>query len=404
MLMKKPTEQIMPLIKGAHIATMHCGQKYKNRDDLLFMVFDAGTNVAGVFTQSLCPSAPVDHCREILPFGQARALVVNAGNANAFTGAVGAEAAKAVAAHAATVANCKAEEVYLASTGVIGEALNPAPILTALSNAVLEDGQDAWGKAAKAIMTTDTYPKYATRSLELDGYKININAIAKGSGMIAPNMATMLCFIVTDVSISVPILQSMLKKGVDKTFNNITVDSDTSTSDTILLFATGQAAGVERALADNEAELFYQALEDILQELALSVVKDGEGATHLIKITVVGAVSDSSAKKIAFSIANSPLVKTAIAGNDANWGRVVMAVGKAGEKADRDKLSIFFGPFRIANCGVVDSSYKEQDVAEYMKNYQIEIKVDIGLGQGCAIVWTCDFTEEYVKINADYRS
>lgn len=404
MLMKRPTELIMPLIKGAHIATMHCGSKYKNRDDLLFMVFDAGTNVAGVFTKSLCPSAPVDHCREILSFGQARALVVNAGNANAFTGAVGAEAAKAIATHAATIAGCKTEEVYLASTGVIGEALNAAPILNALSNAVLHDGKEAWDKAAKAIMTTDTYPKYATRNLELSGHKININAIAKGSGMIAPNMATMLCFIATDAAIAAPILQSMLTKAVDKTFNNITVDSDTSTSDTVLLFATGCAIDATPVLLENEADIFYQALEDLLQELALSVVKDGEGATHLIKIEVVGAVSDSSAKKIAFSIANSPLVKTAIAGNDANWGRVVMAVGKAGETAERDKLSIFFGPFRVANCGVIDASYKEQDVAEYMKNYQIEIKVDIGLGQGCATVWTCDFTEKYVQINADYRS
>lgn len=395
---------LLPSINGAKIATANCGSKYKQRDDLLFIVFEPGTKVAGVFTKSLCPSAPVDHCRAILPFGRARALVVNAGNANAFTGHKGAQATEAIARHVAELTESRIEEIFLASTGVIGECLIAEPIMAGISHAKFSDSPEQWQEAAKAIMTTDTYAKYATRSLKIDGANITLNAIAKGSGMIAPNMATMLCFIATDADIDSDILQSMLESAVDKSFNSITVDGDTSTSDTVLCFATGQAGGKITSAETSNAQHFQKALNDILHELALAIVKDGEGATHLIQVEVAGAVSDSSAKKIALAVANSPLVKTAIAGGDANWGRVVMAVGKAGEPADRDRLSIYFGPHMVAMAGSVYAKYNEAAASLYMRNYQIDIIIDIGLGHGSATIWTCDLTAQYVAINADYRS
>jgi glutamate N-acetyltransferase/amino-acid N-acetyltransferase len=390
------------------IATAEAGIKYKNRTDLLAMVFDEGTEVAGVFTRSKCPSAPVDLCRANLPGGSARILVVNSGNANAFTGKKGRATTEATAQAASSAAGCAASEVFLASTGVIGEPLDPAKFTHLLADLVKRADPTLWPEAGKAIMTTDTYPKYATQTVPLGDVLVTINGIAKGAGMIAPDMATMLSFVATDAPISARVLQELLSKGTAKTFNAVTVDSDTSTSDTLLLFATGAAArrGAPRIedVKDPRLAAFRRALNKILKNLALQVVRDGEGARKEVEITVTGARSARSAKKIALSIANSPLVKTAIAGEDANWGRVVMAVGKAGEPADRDRLSVFFGDIRVAHEGERDPAYSEADTSAYMKKDRIRVRADIGLGRGKATVWTCDLTKEYVAINGDYRS
>jgi glutamate N-acetyltransferase/amino-acid N-acetyltransferase len=398
----------MPPIEGVRIATAEAGIKYKNRTDLLAMVFDEGTEVAGVFTRSKCPSAPVDLCRANLPGGSARILVVNSGNANAFTGKKGRATTEATAQAASSAAGCAASEVLLASTGVIGEPLDPAKFTHLLADLVKRADPTLWPEAGKAIMTTDTYPKYATQTVPLGDVLVTINGIAKGAGMIAPDMATMLSFVATDAPISARVLQELLSKGTAKTFNAVTVDSDTSTSDTLLLFATGAAArrGAPRIedVKDPRLAAFRRALNKILKNLALQVVRDGEGARKEVEITVTGARSARSAKKIALSIANSPLVKTAIAGEDANWGRVVMAVGKAGEPADRDRLSVFFGDIRVAHEGERDPAYSEADTSAYMKKDRIRVRADIGLGRGKATVWTCDLTKEYVAINGDYRS
>jgi len=355
-----------------------------------------------------CPSAPVDFCRANLPHGTARAVVVNSGNANAFTGLKGRDATALTAKSAAAAAGCGENEVYLASTGVIGEPLDATKFSGVLDQMHKDATGDFWFEAAKAIMTTDTYPKVATRSAEIGGVKVTINGIAKGAGMIAPDMATMLSFVVTDADIAPAALQSLLSAGVDPTFNSMTVDSDTSTSDTLMLFATGAAAedGQARVESADDARLasFRAALNDLLKDLALQVVRDGEGATKMLEITVTGAESDAAAKKIALSIANSPLVKTAAAGEDANWGRIVMAVGKSGEMADRDRLAIWFGDVRVAVNGERDAVYSEQAATNVMKKQDIPVKVDIGLGNGTATVWTCDLTKEYVAINGDYRS
>lgn len=398
----------MPAIEGVRIATAEAGIKYKGRTDLMVMAFDPGTTVAGVFTRSKCPSAPVDFCRANLAAGTARVLVVNSGNANAFTGRKGREATALTGEAAAKAAGCGAGEVFLASTGVIGEPLDAGRFSHLLAGLVREAGPDQWTEAARAIMTTDTYPKVATATVRLGDADVTINGIAKGAGMIAPDMATMLSFVATDAPIAAPVLQDLLSCGVGKTFNSVTVDSDTSTSDTLLVFATGTAArrGAPRIEDAKDPRLapLRRALGRILKSLALQVVRDGEGARKQIEVTVTGAKSARSAKRVALAIANSPLVKTAVAGEDANWGRVVMAVGKAGEPADRDRLSIWFGNNRLAHEGERDPSYSEAATSAYMKRDDISIRADLGIGRGKATVWTCDLTKEYVAINGDYRS
>lgn len=390
------------------MATAAAGIKYKGRTDVLMMVFDEPAAVAGVFTKSRCPSAPVDFCRANLPAGVARAVVVNSGNANAFTGVKGKAATELTAKSAAEAVGCSESEVFLASTGVIGEPLDATKFAGVLGQMNTDATGDFWTEAAKAIMTTDTYPKVATRTAEIDGVTVTINGIAKGAGMIAPDMATMLSFVVTDADISAAALQDLLSAGVGPTFNSVTVDSDTSTSDTLMLFATGAARADGQMHVDNAEDpklsAFRDALNDVLKDLALQVVRDGEGARKMVEITVTGAESDVAAKRIALSIANSPLVKTAVAGEDANWGRVVMAVGKSGELADRDRLAIWFGHVRVAVNGERDPDYSEAEASAVMKHQDIPVKVDIGLGNGTATVWTCDLTKEYVEINGDYRS
>ncbi|MEP7452073.1 bifunctional glutamate N-acetyltransferase/amino-acid acetyltransferase ArgJ [Phyllobacterium sp. SB3] len=398
----------MPEIHGVRIATAEAGIKYKGRTDVVMMVFDKPAAVAGVFTRSKCPSAAVDFCRASLKGGSARAVIVNSGNANAFTGKKGRESTKLTAAAAAKAIGCKSGEVFLASTGVIGEPLDAGKFSHLLDGMAKDAVTGRWQDAASAIMTTDTFPKVATETVLLGGVPVTINGIAKGAGMIAPDMATMLSFVATDAPIAADVLQELLSKAVGKSFNSVTVDSDTSTSDTLLLFATGSAAERGAApvtkLKDKRLKPFVKALDNILKNLALQVVRDGEGARKMLEITVTGAKSDKSAKKIALSIANSPLVKTAAAGEDANWGRIVMAVGKAGEPADRDLLEIWFGGIRVAREGERDPDYSEAATSAYMKNEDIQIRVDIGLGKGKATVWTCDLTKEYVAINGDYRS
>jgi glutamate N-acetyltransferase/amino-acid N-acetyltransferase len=398
----------MPAIDGVRIATAEAGIKYRNRTDLLAMVFDEGTTAAGVFTRSKCPSAPVDFCRGNIGGGKARILVVNSGNANAFTGKKGRETTRLTAEAASRAAGCGSDAVYLASTGVIGEPL-PADRFSHLLEGMARQAEpDRWTEAAKAIMTTDTFPKVATATARLGDHSVTINGIAKGAGMIAPDMATMLSFVATDAAIAAPVLQSLLSTGVGPTFNAVTVDSDTSTSDTLMLFATGAAGrrGVAPIadIADPRIGAFRRALNRVLKSLALQVVRDGEGARKQVEVTVTGAKSARSAKRIALAIANSPLVKTAVAGEDANWGRVVMAVGKAGEPADRDRLAIWFGANRVAFEGERDPDYSETETSAYMKREEIAIRVDLGLGRGKATVWTCDLTKEYVAINGDYRS
>jgi glutamate N-acetyltransferase / amino-acid N-acetyltransferase len=404
-----PTEvPEMPAIAGVRLATAAAGIRYKNRTDVLLAMLDPGTTVAGVFTQSKCPSAPVEWCRAKLKGGNARVLVVNSGNANAFTGKTGKQSTALTAQIAAKAAGCKQDEVFLASTGVIGEPLD-ATKFNGVLDQLAEDAEPAnWMAAAQAIMTTDTFAKVATATVKLGKARVNICGMAKGAGMIAPDMATMLSFVFTDAPISAPALQALLKAGVEDTFNAVTIDGDTSTSDTLLAFATGAAADngapkISRA-SDPRLKAFVKAFNEVLADLAEQVARDGEGARKLIEIVVEGAKTKQSARRIAMSIANSPLVKTAVAGEDANWGRVVMAVGKAGEPADRDKLSISFNGIRVATRGARDPSYDEKEVSAAMKQPEIQIKVALGLGKGKDRVLTCDLTKEYVAINGDYRS
>ena len=395
----------LPVIDGVRLATAAAGIRYKGRTDVLLALFDKGTTVAGVFTKSKCPSAPVDWCRANLKRGQARALVVNSGNANAFTGKTGRAATALTAKIAAKAVGCKADEIFLASTGVIGEPL-PAEKFGGVMDVLVQGATPGrWDEAARAIMTTDTFPKGAAAIVRIDGKPVTICGIAKGAGMIAPDMATMLSFVVTDADIPAAVLQSLLSAGVGPTFNSVTVDSDTSTSDTLMLFATGAAEGQTPVTADDAAlDGFRAALNELLRDLALQVVRDGEGARKMVAITVEGAENDEAAKRIALSIANSPLVKTAVAGEDANWGRIVMAVGKSGEQADRDRLAIWFGDVRVAVDGERDPTYSEAAATAVMKREDIPVRVEIGLGNGRATVWTCDLTKEYVEINGDYRS
>jgi glutamate N-acetyltransferase/amino-acid N-acetyltransferase len=396
----------MPGISGVRLATAAAGIRYAGRTDVLLALFEPGTTVAGVFTRSKCPSAPVEWCRAHLKTGKPRALVVNSGNANAFTGKSGRDACKFTAQIAARAAGCKPGDVFLASTGVIGEPLKAEAFDGVMEGLVARALESDFLAAARAIMTTDTFPKVATATAKIGKTKVTINGIAKGAGMIAPDMATMLSFIFTDAAISAAALQGLLKDGVTDTLNAVTIDGDTSTSDTLMMFATGKAANVPRIAraADPRLKDFRKALHTVLANLSEQIARDGEGARKLVEIVVEGAVSKISARRIAMSIANSPLVKTAIAGEDANWGRVVMAVGKAGEPADRDRLSIWFGGIRVAHKGARDPNYDEANVSAAMKKPEISLKVALGLGKGRDRVLTCDLTKEYIAINGDYRS
>jgi glutamate N-acetyltransferase / amino-acid N-acetyltransferase len=402
----------LPEIDGVKFATAEAGMVYAGRTDVLLATFVAGTNVAGVFTRSKCPSAAVDWCRARLAGGAdrpaARALLVNSGNANAFTGHKGHQAVERSAELAAEAVGCRSDEVFLASTGVIGEPMDPEKFSTVLFDAAKRRTGGPWQAAAEAIMTTDTFAKGATAPVEWEGRSATITGIAKGSGMIAPDMATMLSFVFTDLEVSPQVMQAALEAAVKPSFNAITIDSDTSTSDTVLLFATGRATG--RGLPSLTTasgpgfDAFARSLAQVTFDLAMQVVRDGEGATKLVTIEVSGAASDQSAAIIAKSVANSPLVKTAIAGEDANWGRVVMAVGKAGEPADRDRLAIRFGSLKVARDGARVPGYDEAAASAYMKGNEISIAIDLGIGPGRFTAYTCDLTHGYIDINASYRS
>jgi glutamate N-acetyltransferase/amino-acid N-acetyltransferase len=392
-------------IAGVRLASAHCGIRYQGRSDLMVAVLDPGTTVAGVFTRSLMPGAPVDWCRRALPRGKARAIIVNSGNANVFTGRDGKAAVEATVKAAARALGCDPREIYVASTGVIGEKLPAEKIVAALPGAFAEVSADAWSDAARAIMTTDTFPKGASERATIEGVPVTINGFAKGSGMIAPDMGTMLAYLFTDAALPASVLQALLAAGNEKSFNSITVDGDTSTSDSLQLFATGKAKHrrVTRA-ADPRLKDFRRALDAVLIDLAQQIVKDGEGAQKFVTVRVTGAASSRAARKIGLAIGNSPLVKTALAAGDANWGRIVMAVGKAGEKADRDKLAISAGGVRIAEKGGAVQGYDEAPVARHMAGRDILIEVDLGIGNGRAEIWTCDLTHRYIDINGSYRS
>jgi len=391
----------LPVIAGVRFATAAAGVKYQGRTDVMLAVMTPGTSVAGVFTKSATRAAPVLDCQAKIGdvSNAGAAILVNSGNANAFTGHYGQSSVQDVTRAVSDVVGVPVTRVFTASTGVIGEPLPHNKIVDQLAtlNQTLSDA--AIEPAAQAIMTTDTFTKGAGRRVEIDGKTVSIAGIAKGSGMIAPDMATMLVFIFTDAIVAQPALQSQVTAAADRTFNCITVDSDTSTSDSLLVGATG-ASGVD---ATGNAD-FATALHDVMLDLAQQVVRDGEGATKFVEIRVTGALSDSDAKTHGLSVANSPLVKTAIAGEDPNWGRVVMAVGKSGAPADRDRLSIWFGDTLVADKGWVSPEYREQDAAGHMKGQDLLIRIDLGMGEGQATVWTCDFTHGYIQINADYRS
>jgi glutamate N-acetyltransferase/amino-acid N-acetyltransferase len=394
------------MIQGIKISTINCGIKYKNRDDLLLIAFDEAS-VAGVFTKTSMPAAPVVWCKKNLSSGKAKALIVNAGNANAFTGKEGEAAVLQTAQDVAKTLGCDAEQVFISSTGVIGERLKVELISAALPQMAQDFSSDetAWQKAAKAIMTTDTKQKLIKKTCKILGEEIEIIGFAKGSGMIAPNMATMLGYVFTNANLDAKILQNLLGKITEKTFNSITVDSDTSTNDTVLLFATNTAKH-EKISDEKSAALqeFESALSEICLGLAKMIVVDGEGAKKLIEVQITGAQNYKQAKTAAFSVANSPLVKTAIAGCDPNWGRVVMAIGKSCPETSPEKITIKFGEFLVAQDGAKVASYVEKTVHEYLKNSEVKISIDLGIGSEAALVWTCDLNEEYIKINKDYRT
>lgn len=398
----------MESVAGVELGTIAAGLRYKGRPDLLLGRFADGTVAAGVFTQSKMPAAPVDWCKTALERsgGAALGLVVNAGNANAFTGAAGDVAARNSAVAAADIIGCEPEQILLASTGVIGEPLDVSAFPKFLGEISKSMSGGAWLDAATAITTTDTFPKACSANALIDGQKITISGIAKGSGMIAPDMATMLGFIFTNANISRDCLQAVLREVIDKSFNSVTVDSDMSTNDCVLAFATGVEGNIQSITDPNDSKLgdFKRALLLVAQNLAQQIVRDGEGAQKFVSITVEGAEDDNSARAIAKAIANSPLVKTAIAGEDANWGRIIMAIGKSGEQADRDGLRLWIGGQLVAEEGAVASSYREAVAAEHMKGQNIDLKLDVAVGNGSATVWTCDLTHGYIDINADYRS
>ncbi|HBY42120.1 MAG TPA: bifunctional ornithine acetyltransferase/N-acetylglutamate synthase [Brevundimonas sp.] len=399
----------IPPIGGVEIATARAGFYKHERDDLVVFHFPQGASCAGVFTRHKVGSAPVDWCKRHLDADKGgegvKALVVNAGCANAFTGKAGADAARRTASEVAKRFDCRQRDVMLASTGVIGVVLDDKKITARLPEVEAGLKADAWAQAGLGIMTTDTFPKGSYAECEIEGVKVRIAGIAKGSGMIAPDMATMLAFIVTDADIAPPVLKALLNLHVRTTFNSVTVDGDTSTNDTALLFATG-ASGAPRIgrVGDRRLKEFSAALDDVMLDLAHQLVKDGEGATKFVEVTVEGAASPASARKLAKSIADSPLVKTAIAGEDANWGRIVMAVGKTEEAVDRDRLAIRFGPHVAAVDGAPSPTYDEAVMSAYMKNAEIDITVHVASGRASATVWTCDLTKRYIEINGDYRS
>jgi glutamate N-acetyltransferase/amino-acid N-acetyltransferase len=395
----------IPAIPGVKIAAGACGIKHKDRKDVLLATFKSGTQVAGIFTKSKTEAAPVSWSRRQAVSGRARALIVNAGNANAFTGQAGEKSVSRTVEKGSAVLNIPKTQIFIASTGVIGESLPDDKITKALPDLKKRLGTKNWKNAASAITTTDTFEKGAWRNARVGETVVTIGGIAKGSGMIAPDMATMLSFIFTDAKIPAPILRTMLRRGADQSFNSITVDGDTSTSDTVLLFATGAANhSVVRNVRDPKLREFETALEEVMKDLAHQIVRDGEGATKFVTINVIGARSAKAARKVGMAIANSPLVKTAIAGEDPNWGRVVMAVGKSGEEANRDLLKIGIGGIVVAEDGMVVSGYDEAPVAKHMRGQNIDIDVDLKVGRGTATVWTCDLTHGYISINSDYRS
>ncbi len=396
----------MPPVDGIRLAVAASGIRYQGCTDLLLVEMAHGSAVAGVFTNSLTAAAPVEICRKHLVGGRASSLVVNSGNANAFTGKAGRDAVQQTAEAVADLFACRPSSVFVSSTGVIGEILPVDRIIQALPEMAKNMDGNVWESAARAIMTTDTFPKGATRQAEIGGVLTTLNGIAKGSGMIAPNMATTLAYVFTDAAIPANVLQALLKSAADRSFNCITVDGDTSTNDALMLFATGAGAAHPKAADADDPLLddFKAKLESLLIDLAQQVVRDGEGASKFATITVNGAADDGAAKRIALTIANSPLVKTAIAGEDANWGRIVMAVGKAGEKIEQDRLTIAIGGVVIAKGGALPSGYDETLVTEHMKGQNVDIDVGVGVGDGRATVWTCDLTHGYIDINADYRS
>lgn len=399
---------VIPPIAGVEIATGRAGFYKHEREDLLLMRFAEGTSAAGVFTRHGVGSAPVDWCkRQLAATGGAdvRALVVNAGCANSFTGRPGADAVRRVATAVGKRLDCRQRDVMMASTGVIGVILDDSKITARLPEVEARLTADAWAQAGRAIMTTDTFPKGAYATALIDGVEVKIAGIAKGSGMIAPDMATMLAFVATDAAIAPAALQTLVSLYTRTTFNCVTVDGDRSTNDTLLLFATGQSGAPKISRpGDKRLADFREKLEGVLLDLALQLVKDGEGATKFVKITVNGAESPASARKIARTIAESPLVKTAFAGEDANWGRIVMAVGRADEPVAREKISVKFGDLYAARDGLVSAEYDEARMSAYVKNQEFEVSVDVGVGKGSSTVWTCDLTKQYVAINGDYRS
>ena len=395
----------MPPISGVKMATGYCGFKLEGFDDLLLIKLEAETAIAGIFTRSLTAAAPVQWCKKALRSGQVRAIVANSGNANAFTGGVGEAAVEAVVEKIAATLSCSKDQVFVSSTGVIGVPLPVDNLIKKLPTLNKSFSQNNWKAAAKTIMTTDTFAKGSTRVTEIDGIKVTINGIAKGSGMISPNMATMLAYIFTDAKIGQPILQKTLKASAEKSFNSITIDGDTSTNDTLLMCATACIRHPKiKKLNEPRFQKFRSAVDEVMVDLAQQIVRDGEGAQKFVSITVKSASSYASAKRIAFSIANSPLVKTAIAGEDPNWGRIVMAVGKSGEKADPNALNIQIGGIQITKDGSRIPNFDEEPVAEHMRGTHIDICVDVGIGKAKTTVWTCDLTHGYIDINADYRT
>jgi glutamate N-acetyltransferase/amino-acid N-acetyltransferase len=392
-------------IDGVRLAAFACGIRYTGRDDLMLAELAPDSAIAGVFTRSLTAGAPVVWCRDCLPGGQVRAIVVNSGNSNTFTGRAGKEVVEATAAAVARLLSCDPKEVFISSTGVIGEPPPAEKIIAALPQVMPLLSAESWEPAARAIMTTDTFPKGATATAHIDGVEVRLNGFAKGSGMIAPDMATMLAYVFTDAALPPAVLQPLLAASADRSFNSITVDGDTSTSDTVLLCATQQASHRPvMSPADRRLEDFRRALDAVMTDLAQQIVRDGEGAGKFVTIEVTGAATARAARRIGLTIGNSPLVKTALSAGDPNWGRIVMAVGRAGEKVDQSRLSISIGGIQIAAEGGPVPNYDEAPVAEYMKGREITIGVDIGIGRGKATVWTCDLTHGYIDINASYRS
>ena len=398
----------IPKVKGVDLGTARSGVKYKGRSDIFTAIFDKGTTVAGSFTQSKITAEPVDFCRKNIADGNARALIVNAGFANAFTGAKGKKINKSIAVNVKKILKCREKDIFICSTGVIGEQIPLRPTNKAISQSLKESGSN-WKQSSKAITTTDTFSKASGRKITIDGHEVSIAGIAKGSGMISPNMATMLAFIFTDAAIDSRVLQTLLNLELRNSFNAITVDSDTSTNDTVLVFATGKAmdhGNVKPISRTGDPRLieFRKAFKEIMHDLAIQIVKDGEGASKLIHVKVSGAENSSAAKKIARSIADSPLVKTAIGASDPNWGRIIMAMGKARESIQSRRVSLKIGKNLILKDGEVSRSYSEAKTKKYMKGSEILIDIELGLANGDSDIWTCDLTEGYIRINADYRS